>query len=215
MCHGVERAGPGHGARLVRATSHEPDPADGPAVERVRAELARLGDDAASAPDVPRPVTERVVSALRTAPPVRRTPAVRISAAVGVAAALLAAGIGTVTLQRSGSSVPPTESSAKHLPEPARGDGAAFRRRDRRAAEPSSRPRCTQRSAAAVVVSERAGLSGAGRRARRPASRYQRCAGGLLVLPGDTPDTVAALAVRPNCSSVDTGLLADTQIRRP
>jgi hypothetical protein len=37
----------------------------------------------------------------------------------------------------------------------------------------------------------------------------------VLVLPGDTPDTVAALAVRPNCSSVDTGLLADTRIRRP
>ena len=37
----------------------------------------------------------------------------------------------------------------------------------------------------------------------------------VLVLPGDTPDTVAALAVRPNCSSADTGLLADTRIRRP
>jgi hypothetical protein len=37
----------------------------------------------------------------------------------------------------------------------------------------------------------------------------------VLVLPGDTPDTVTALAVRPNCSSADTGLLADTRIRRP
>ena len=37
----------------------------------------------------------------------------------------------------------------------------------------------------------------------------------VLVLPGDTPDTVAALAVRPNCSSADTVLLADTRIRRP
>jgi hypothetical protein len=36
----------------------------------------------------------------------------------------------------------------------------------------------------------------------------------VLVLPGDTPDSVAALAVRPNCSSADTGLIADTQIRR-
>ena len=37
----------------------------------------------------------------------------------------------------------------------------------------------------------------------------------LLILPGDTPGTAAALAVRPNCSSADTGLLADTTIRRP
>ena len=37
----------------------------------------------------------------------------------------------------------------------------------------------------------------------------------VLLLPGDAPDTVAALAVRPNCSSADTGLIADTQIRRP
>jgi hypothetical protein len=37
----------------------------------------------------------------------------------------------------------------------------------------------------------------------------------VLVLPGDAPDKVAALAVRPNCSSADTGLIADTQIRRP
>jgi hypothetical protein len=40
-------------------------------------------------------------------------------------------------------------------------------------------------------------------------------AGVLLVLPADRPDTVIALAVAPNCSSVDTGLLADTTVRRP
>ena len=37
----------------------------------------------------------------------------------------------------------------------------------------------------------------------------------LLVLPGDTPGTVAALAVAPTCSSVDTGLLADRIVNRP
>jgi hypothetical protein len=35
------------------------------------------------------------------------------------------------------------------------------------------------------------------------------------VLPGDTPGTVAALAVAPTCSSVDTGLLADRIVNRP
>jgi hypothetical protein len=39
--------------------------------------------------------------------------------------------------------------------------------------------------------------------------------GVLLVLPGDKPDTVVALAVAPNCSSMSTGLLADTTVSRP
>jgi hypothetical protein len=39
--------------------------------------------------------------------------------------------------------------------------------------------------------------------------------GVLLVLPGEQPDTVVALAVSPNCSSADTGLMGDTVIHRP
>lgn len=39
--------------------------------------------------------------------------------------------------------------------------------------------------------------------------------GVLLVLPGDQAGTVAALAVAPNCSSADTGLFADTTVRKP
>lgn len=37
----------------------------------------------------------------------------------------------------------------------------------------------------------------------------------LLLLPGERADTVTALAVAPGCSSADTGLIADTVIRRP
>lgn len=36
----------------------------------------------------------------------------------------------------------------------------------------------------------------------------------LLVLPGEQPDTVVALAVAATCSSADTGLLADTAVPR-
>lgn len=36
----------------------------------------------------------------------------------------------------------------------------------------------------------------------------------LLVLPGDAPDALAALAVAPTCSSVNTGLSADRIVRR-
>jgi hypothetical protein len=38
--------------------------------------------------------------------------------------------------------------------------------------------------------------------------------GVLLVLRGDTPDNLVVLAVAPNCSAADTGLLASTQVPR-
>ncbi|MGV0625164.1 hypothetical protein [Mycolicibacter minnesotensis] len=37
----------------------------------------------------------------------------------------------------------------------------------------------------------------------------------VLLLPGSPEGTVRALAVAPNCSSVNTGLLAETSVRRP
>lgn len=37
----------------------------------------------------------------------------------------------------------------------------------------------------------------------------------VLVLPGERPGDLVALAVAPNCSAVDTGLIADTTVRRP
>lgn len=139
--------------------------------------------------------------------------AVRLGAAVGVLAALTAAGLGTVMLLRSGGS---PASAARHLP-----------------ADP---PPVTMPLSDAEIVGllTRAPDLGSLDAVRRRAS----CLSGLgypasdavlgarrvdvdgtpavvLVLPGDTPDTVAAFAVRPNCSSADTGLLADTRIRRP
>jgi hypothetical protein len=37
----------------------------------------------------------------------------------------------------------------------------------------------------------------------------------VLVLPGARPGDLVALAVAPSCSAVDTGLIADTTVRRP
>lgn len=37
----------------------------------------------------------------------------------------------------------------------------------------------------------------------------------VLVLPGERPEELVALAVAPTCSSVTTGLVADTTVRRP
>ncbi|WP_445167821.1 hypothetical protein ACTXG7_29265 [Mycolicibacterium sp. Dal123E01] len=37
----------------------------------------------------------------------------------------------------------------------------------------------------------------------------------VLVLPGDQPDVIVGVTVSANCSAVDTGLIADTTVRRP
>jgi hypothetical protein len=37
----------------------------------------------------------------------------------------------------------------------------------------------------------------------------------LLVLPADTPRTLLALVVEPNCNSAHTGLLANILVTRP
>jgi hypothetical protein len=140
----------------------------------------------------------------------------RVAAAVGLAAALTVAAVGTVVLLRSGGSGPATGSSAPQL-----------------ITEP---PPATVPLEAAEIVALLTGPQDLG--ALSDARRRSSCLSGLgypasaavlggrqveidgapavvLVLPGDTPGTVAALAVRPNCSSADTGLIAETQISRP
>ncbi len=191
------------------------DERDTPAVERVRADLGRLGDDTASAPEVPPPVTERVVSALRAAPsPQRRRRAVvRVSAAVGTAAALAATVLGTVVLTRSELSRHPPAQHLTSEPPPARiplSDAEIIGLLTR---PPDLGPLGDPRRLSSCV-------SGLGYPAATQVlgSRQVEIRGEpavLLLLPGNSPDSIAALAVRPNCSSADTGLLADTQVRRP
>jgi hypothetical protein len=142
--------------------------------------------------------------------------AVRLGAAAGVVAALAATGVGTVMLLRSGPSPAAPGTTAQHLPaEPpsvtvplsnAEIVGLLSLPPDLGALDdPRHRSSCLSGlgypASDAVLGARRVDINGT------PAV--------VLVLPGDTPDTVAALAVRPNCSSADTGLLADTRIRRP
>ncbi|MFZ0834145.1 MAG: hypothetical protein WAM92_13895 [Mycobacterium sp.] len=192
--------------------TERPAATDGPAIERVRAELAQLGRDK-SAPAVPRSVTGRVVTALRSAP-LRRRRAVRVSATVGVTAALAAAGIGTVMLVRPGTPVS-TPSAQRLTADPAEVTvplsddeiiGLIGRAPDfGPLADARRRSSCLSAlgypGPDSVLGARRVDINGA--------------QAVVLVLVGDTPDTVAALAVRANCSSADTGLLADTRIPRP
>jgi hypothetical protein len=157
-----------------------------------------------------------VDSADRVRADLARGSAAWVGAAVGIAAALTVAAVGTVMLLRSDGSGPATGSSAQHLttaPPPATvplsapeivglltgpPDLGALSDARRRSSCLSG---LGYPASAAVLGGRQVGIDGA------PAV--------VLVLPGDTPDTVAALAVRPNCSSADTGLLAETLIRRP
>ncbi len=83
----------------------------GPPQERVRRALEHLGVDAASAPDVPPPVTARIGAALRAAPPPaahaarparpRRGRLRLVVAIVGLGAAAVAITLGTLAVLHS------------------------------------------------------------------------------------------------------------------
>jgi hypothetical protein len=201
------------------------DKRDTPAVERVRADLGRLGHDGASAPAVPPAVTDRVVAALRTAPvsvsmsmsesPVRRR-AVRLAALVGAVSAVAATALGVANLAgpkaSEPSSHPGTDPTSATIPlSDAEILALLHAPRDLGVlGDPRRRSSCLSGlgySGATVVLGGRQLAVGG-----QPAV--------LLVLSDDSAPaggtaSVVALAVRPNCSTADTGLLAETQIERP
>ena len=201
------------------------------ALNQVRRDVAEFGADAGSAPDAPPHVVADIQAALRSAgdpasgSAARRhaahstrpgMPGPRVVAAVaGVAAALAAVGVGTAALMMTPAPAP-TPTTAQHI-------------------TVSARPTVIPLSAAQILglldrTPDFGALSDAARRSSclsglgYPVSTQVLGAqpidingrpGVLLVLPGDTPDVLTAVAVGPNCSSADTGLLADTVVRRP
>jgi hypothetical protein len=198
------------------------------ALNHVRRDLASLGGDSQSAPDIPPAVVARITAALRSAPvPARRSGAVHalrppshptrtVAAAAGVVAAVAAIGVGTAALVHSPPPTPSAPSTAQHIT--------------------VSRPPATIPLSAPEILAlldsrpDYGPLSDPGRRAScltglgysgstevlgaRPVEVSGRPAV-LLVLPGDIPDRLTALAVAPNCSAADTGLLASTAVARP
>lgn len=142
-----------------------------------------------------------------------RASAARFGAVAGVAAALTAAGLGTVMLLRSNE--PSATTSAQHLTEDP--PPVTVPLSDAEIVSLLSRPPDLGTLSDARRLASC--LSGLGYSASDTVlgGRQAEINGSpavVLVLPGDTPDTVAVLAVRPICSSADTELLADTQIRR-
>lgn len=194
-----------------------------PASARVRDELARLGEDAASAPEVPAAVTARVGGALRAAGAapahsVRRPRLARmqvLALVIGACAAVTGVVIGVAVLA--------------HEPPPRRDAGPTAR-----SITVSAPTRDLPLSDAEILAllnqpADYGPLADAARRASclaglgypavtplgaRPVDLHGR-SGVLMLLPGDTAQAVVALMVQPDCTAADSGVMASTVLTRP
>jgi hypothetical protein len=218
-------------ARLRKKVRADPDARQMmDALNRVRSDIAALGTDASSAPDVAPGVVDGIAAALRAERPERsRLPAAhtirparlprstRVAVAVaGLAAAAAAVWLGTAALIRAPAPTPSRPTTAEHITVsrppitiPLSDQQILALLDDQPDLGPFADPQRRTSCLAGLSYSTDARVLGA-----RPIEIAGRPAI-LLVLPGDTPGTVTALAVAPTCSSVDTGLLADRIVNRP
>jgi hypothetical protein len=191
-----------------------PDPA---ALDRVRRDLADLGRDAESAPEVPPEVITRVVHALRNQPGhtlsrPRLSVLQRAGLLIGAVATVIGAVVGVAMLARD-----PVHS---YSPGPTAQEITTTRipLSDGELADLSARP--PDYGPLADVERRNACLSGLGYPPGTPVLGARRLtmhgqAVVLLLLPGTDPDAVVAVVVEAGCSAAHTGLLADTTITRP
>jgi hypothetical protein len=197
------------------------------ALDRVRRDLADLGTDHASAPDVPAAVTARVGAALQAAPPhrpprepahsVRHAPRWQVVGLVaGLGAAVVGSVLGGVMLTREPAPTRPAGPTAESITVPrppsslplsdpqilgllSRGPDYGL------LADPQRRASCLSglgySAATAVLGAQPVDVHG------QPAI--------LMVLASDKPRTVLVLVVEPGCNAAHTGLLATTLVTRP
>jgi hypothetical protein len=198
--------------------------------------LSQLADPS-SAPDPPAEVIARVVAALRAEPPLPHTVGstarsvqeaaahgargsgsrLRVgTAAIGVAAMLAAAGVGTAMLLRTPDRASTTSPTAERITVSNPGGGLPLADSEILAlleqpvdlgplTEPQRRASCLS----GLGYPMHALVLGA-----RPLAVGGR-SGVLMLLPGDTERLVNAVVVGLNCSSADTGLLAERVVSRP
>ena len=190
------------------------------ALNRVRREVAALGSDPSSAPDVDPAAVDRIRTALRKQHAVERgvlpRPARLAVAAAGLAAVAVAVWLGTRSLITAPASTTSRPTTIEHITvsRPPQtiplSDQQILALVDH---EPDFGPLTDPRRRASC-------LSGLGypANARVLGARPIDIAGHpavLLVLPGDAPGDVKALAVAPTCSAANTGLSADRIVTRP
>jgi hypothetical protein len=208
---------------LRQRIRHDPEAAAMLAsLEQVRYDLADLGNDDASAPEVPAAVTARIGAALRAAPDTpahsaRQTTRWQLVALVtGVGATLVGAVVGALMLARppepTWSSGPTAERitvsrPATELPLPPWQVTALLTETPNWGplADPDRRAACLSglgyASSTPVLGARPVDMNG------RP--------GILMLLAADSPGKVLALVVAPDCTAAHTGLLANTLLTRP
>jgi hypothetical protein len=213
-------------ARLRRQIRTDPDARQTmDALNRVRREVAGLGADPSSAPAVDPAAVDRISAALRAehsgaAHVVGRGRLPRSArlavATTGVAAVAVAAWLGTRALLTEPVSMPSRPTTIDHIT--VSRPPLTIPLSDQQILaliehEPDFGPLTDPRRRASC-------LSGLGYPAdsqvlgARPLDIAGHAAV-LLVLPGDGPDAVKALAVAPTCSAANTGLSADRTLTRP
>jgi len=200
------------------------------ALNRVRRDIAHLGTDAASAPEVAPEGIDGIAAKLRakrpgrsrrgaahTARPGRLPRSTRLAIALaGLAAAAVAAWLGTAALISPPTPMPSRPTTAEHITVsrppmmiPLSDQQILALLDDKPDFGPLADPQRRTSCLTGLGYPANARVLGA-----RPVQIAGRSAI-LLVFADDTPGTVTALAVAPNCSSVDTGLLADRHVHRP
>jgi hypothetical protein len=195
------------------------------ALNRVRRDVGALGTDAASAPPVDSAVVDRIVASLRAQPAaaahaVRRgqfpRPTRIAFAAAGLTAAAAAAWLGVSALITPPAQMPSRPTTIEHItvsrpPQtiPLSDQQIIALLDDAPDFGPLTDPRRRASCLAGLGYPANTRVLGA-----RPVAITGHPSV-LLVLPGDAPETLAALAVAPTCSSVNTGLSADRTVHRP
>jgi len=218
-------------ARMRKQVRADPDARQTmEALNRVRHDIAKLGTDAASAPDVAPEVVDGIAATLRvqrldgsrrgaahTLRPGRLPRSTRVAVAgAGLAAAAVAAWLGTAALITAPAPTPSRPTTAEHITVsrppmtiPLSDQQILALLDDKPDFGPLADPQRRTSCLAGLGYPANARVLGA-----RPVQIVGRPAV-LLVLPADTPGSITALAVAPTCSSVDTGLLADRHVDRP
>lgn len=191
--------------------------------DAVRRELVRLGSDAGTAPDVPAEVTARVGAALRgashpaghTLPRPGLTRAQWTGLLIGIGAVVVAVVVGALTLTRDPEPRFPSGPTASRITVAAPQTAFPWSDEQLRAAlaappdlgplaDPQRRASCLAglgySPALEVLGGRPLDVSG------RPVI--------LMLLPGLSPEQMAAVAVEPSCSAKHTGLLAETVVHR-
>ncbi|UXA07254.1 hypothetical protein KXD96_03615 [Mycobacterium sp. SMC-2] len=193
------------------------------ALNRVRCDVAALETD--PAPDVPPEVTARVSAALDSADadqPVEHSarprirPARLVAGVAGVGAALAAIGVGAAALINAPEPAPSTPVTAEHITVSTPPMVIPLSRDEllgllRQSPDYGSLDDPARRASCLAGLGYPASTQVLG---ARPVE-INALPGIVLVVPGDTPHSLAVYAVALNCSAADTGLLADTVIPRP